>query len=69
MGTTIFYRHPARPDEAGISYVPDIAHAAAMKDQLVKRGFRIVKVVPTPVTAISGRVRSPPATPHLAADD
>jgi hypothetical protein len=48
MSATILYRHPARPDEAGISFVPDGAYAAALKDQLVKRGFQVVKIVSAP---------------------
>jgi hypothetical protein len=31
---TILYRHPRRPDEAGMTVVADKAKAIAMKDQL-----------------------------------
>jgi hypothetical protein len=48
MGVTILYRNPLRPDEAGLSVIPNDAYAAAVKDQLVKRGFQIVKIVPAP---------------------
>jgi hypothetical protein len=47
MSVTLRYRHPARPDEAGISYVPDDAYAVALTDRLVKRGYEIVEIVPT----------------------
>jgi hypothetical protein len=53
MSATILYRHPARPDEAGISLVPDAAYAAALKDQLVKRGFQVVKIVSAPAKTIT----------------
>jgi hypothetical protein len=66
MSVTIFYRILQRPDAAGLTYVPDDGYAAALKDQLVERGFQIVKIVPTPATASSGRVPSPP--PDLADD-
>jgi hypothetical protein len=46
MGVTILYRHPQRPDEAGRIRVPDNGYAAALTDQLEKRGFLIVEVVP-----------------------
>jgi hypothetical protein len=52
MSVMIQYRHPARPDEAGISYVPDDAGATALKDQLERRGFQIVEIVPASDTAI-----------------
>jgi hypothetical protein len=51
MGVTIFYRHPQRPDEAGMSRV-DEAYAAALKEQLVERGFQVVKIVPAPTRAM-----------------
>jgi hypothetical protein len=60
MSVTILYRHPQRPDEAGMTCVGNDADAAALKDQLERRGFEIVKMTATPETAISGRVRSPP---------
>jgi hypothetical protein len=31
-GATIFYRHPIRPDEAGMTRVPHDGYAAALKD-------------------------------------
>ena len=46
MSVTILYRHPARPDEAGISYVPDDAYAAALKERLVRQGYKVVEMVP-----------------------
>jgi hypothetical protein len=52
MSVTLLYRHPQRPDEAGMSVVPDDAYAHALKDQLEKRGFQIVKIVPAPTTMI-----------------
>jgi hypothetical protein len=57
MGATIFYRHQTRPDEAGMTRVPDDGYADALKDQLEKRGYRVVEIVPTPRTnnvAVSG---------------
>jgi hypothetical protein len=51
MGVTILYRHPQRPDEAGRIRVPDDGYAAALKDQLEKRGFQVVEIVPAPTMA------------------
>jgi len=45
VSLTILYRHPRRPDEAGMSVVADQAKATAMKDQLEHRGYLIVKIV------------------------
>jgi len=45
---TIFYRHPQRSDEAGMTVVAGHANAAAMKDQLENRGFLIIKIAPAP---------------------
>jgi hypothetical protein len=42
---TILYRHPQRPDEAGMTVVADRATAAAMKDKLENRGFLVVKIM------------------------
>jgi hypothetical protein len=44
----ILYRHPRRPDEAGMTVVADQATAAAMKDQLELRGFRVIEIVTAP---------------------
>ena len=44
MSLTILYRHPGRPDEAGMTVVADQAKAAAMKDQLERRGYLIIKI-------------------------
>ncbi len=48
MKSTILYRHPQRLDEAGMTVVTDQAKAAAMKDQLEKRGFRVIEITQTP---------------------
>jgi hypothetical protein len=48
VSLTILYRHPHRPDEAGMTVVADHAKAAAMKDELEDRGFLVVEVVPAP---------------------
>ena len=48
MSLTIMYRHPRRPDEAGVVVVPDEAKAAEMKDQLENRGFLIVEIATAP---------------------
>jgi hypothetical protein len=59
MSATILYRHPARPDETWIALVPDAAYAAALKDQLVKRGFQIVKIVSAPARRAEGDADAP----------
>jgi hypothetical protein len=46
--STIFYQHPQRPDEAGMTVVAGRANAAAMKDQLETRGFLIIKIETAP---------------------
>jgi hypothetical protein len=51
MGATIFYRHQTRLDEAGMTRIPDEGYAASLKDQLEKRGFQVVKIVPAPTRA------------------
>jgi N-dimethylarginine dimethylaminohydrolase len=48
MSLTIKYRHPQRPDEAGVVVVPDQAKAAEIKDQLETRGFRVIEIVTAP---------------------
>ena len=48
MRLTIRYRHPQRLDEAGMTVVADEAKAAAMKDQLEKRGFLVIEITQTP---------------------
>jgi len=48
MSLTIMYRHPQRPDEAGMVVVPDKAKAAEMKDQLENRGFLIIEIATAP---------------------
>jgi hypothetical protein len=48
MSLTIMYRHPQRPDEAGVVVVPDKAKAAEMKDQLENRGFLIIEIATAP---------------------
>ena len=44
MSLTILYRHPRRPDEAGMSVVADQAEATAVKDQLEHRGYLVIKI-------------------------
>ena len=48
MSLTIMYRHPQRPDEAGVVVVPDRAKAAEMKDQLENRGFLVIEIATAP---------------------
>jgi len=48
MSLTITYRHPRRPDEAGVVVVPDRAKAEEIKDQLEDRGFLVIAVTPAP---------------------
>jgi hypothetical protein len=64
MSVTIFYRHAQRPDEAGMTRIPNDEYAAALKDQLEKRGFQIIETVPSPIMI----PRSQPA-PSPGADD
>ena len=45
MSLTILYRHPRRPDEAGMTVVSDQTKAAAMKAQLEHRGYLVIKIV------------------------
>jgi hypothetical protein len=45
VSLTILYRHPRRPDEAGMTVVADQVKAIAMKDQLEHRGFLVIKIV------------------------
>jgi hypothetical protein len=45
VSLTILYRHPRRPDEAGMTVVADQVKAAAMKDQLEHRGYLVLKIV------------------------
>jgi len=44
MSLTILYRHPQRPDEAGVVVVPDQAEAAEIKDRLENRGFLVIEI-------------------------
>jgi hypothetical protein len=45
VSLTILYRHPQRPDEAGMAVVADQARAALMRAQLERRGYLIVDIV------------------------
>ena len=51
MSLTILYRHPQHPDEAGRTRVSHDGDGAAMRGQLERRGFQIVKVVHEPAKA------------------
>jgi hypothetical protein len=44
VSLTIRYRHPQRPDEAGMILVADQAKAAEIKDQLECRGFLVIEI-------------------------
>jgi len=44
VSLTILYRHPRRPDEAGMT-VGDQAKAIAMKDQLEHRGYLVIEIL------------------------
>jgi hypothetical protein len=46
MSLTILYRHPRRPDGAGMTVVADQVTAAAVRIQLELRGFQVIKIVP-----------------------
>jgi hypothetical protein len=48
MRLTILYRHPQRLDEAGMTVVADQEKAAAVKDQLEKRGFLVIEITQAP---------------------
>ena len=48
MRAKILYRHPRRPDEAGIVIVPDQAQATEIKDQLEQRGYLVLKIDTVP---------------------
>lgn len=57
MSLTILYRHPRRPDEAGMTVVADQAKAIAMTDQLERRGYLVIQILtatfaPPPLPAI-----------------
>jgi len=41
MPWRISYRHPLRPDDGGIRYVPDQSEAAAEKLRLDSRGYPV----------------------------
>ena len=45
MSLTVLYRHPRRPDEAGLTVVTDQAKAMAMKTQLEHRGYLVIKIL------------------------
>jgi hypothetical protein len=45
VSLTILYRHPRRPDEAGVTVVADQAKATAMKGQLEQRGYLVIKIL------------------------
>jgi hypothetical protein len=49
---TILYRHPRRPDEAGMTVVANEVKAAAMKDQLELRGFCVIEIVIAPFAKV-----------------
>jgi hypothetical protein len=44
MSLTILYLNPQRPDEGGMTMIAGHAKAAAMINQLEKRGFVVVKI-------------------------
>jgi hypothetical protein len=68
MSVTIFYRHSQRPDEAGMTRVPDDEYATILKDQLEKRGYRVVEIVPAPTMVAPDRPQPAPS-PQPGADD
>jgi hypothetical protein len=49
MSLKILYRHPQRPDEAGVAFVPDQAKVAEVKEQLKNRGFVVIDIAAAPV--------------------
>jgi len=48
MSLTILYRDPQRPFERGMTMIAGQAKAAAMVDQLEKRGFVVDKITFAP---------------------
>jgi hypothetical protein len=44
VSLTILYRHPRRPDEAGMTLVGDQVKAVAIKAQLEHRGYLVTKI-------------------------
>jgi len=52
VSLTILYRHPRRPDEAGMTVVADQAKVAAAKNQLELRGFRVIEIVTAPFAKV-----------------
>jgi|HubBroStandDraft_6_1064221.scaffolds.fasta_scaffold244290_3 hypothetical protein len=44
MSLTILYRHPDRPEEACMTMIAGQTDAAAVVDQLEKRGFVVEKI-------------------------
>jgi hypothetical protein len=50
MPWRISYRHPFRPDDGGIRFVPDESEAAAEKLRLELRGYTVSK--PTQAAAL-----------------
>jgi hypothetical protein len=44
VSVTILYRHPKRPDEAGMMVVASQAQVQATTERLEQRGFRVEKV-------------------------
>ncbi len=57
MSLTIMYRHPQRPDEAGVVVVSDKAKAEEVKDQLENRGFLIIEIATAPFAKANYQVR------------
>jgi hypothetical protein len=59
----IAYRHSARPDEAGIKFVPSEAATVAESRRLEALGYIITKVAPTSKTRmdafLAGTLRDP----------
>ena len=54
MPWRISYRHPLRPDDGGIRFVPDQSEAAAEKLRLELRGYAVSK--PIEVAARTGEM-------------
>jgi hypothetical protein len=50
----IRYRHPRRPDEAGMTIIADEAQAQAMIERLEQRGFQVEKL-PVPLATAARR--------------
>jgi hypothetical protein len=48
MAVIIRYQHPLRPNEAGMTRVPNGSDVATVRDRLERCGFQIIKIMLAP---------------------